>query len=318
MAVPVRLLHSADSPRLEGADDAHANVLAESETRLPPILVHHNTMRVIDGAHRLRAATLRGEQEIQARFFCGSEADAFVLAVEANVTHGLPLSRADRHAAAERIINSHPQWSDRTVATTTGLAAKTVASIRKRATIAGEVPLLSARVGRDGRVRPVDAANGRRKAGSLLRENPTASVRQIAARAGVSQGTVRDVRDRLARGEDPLPPRQRADSKPDGGSESPAGSVARRRIPEIAATSQTRVVLLERLKQDPSLRFSEAGRRLIRLLDVHSVGEPEWDRLLGAVPAHCQLTVAELVRACADMWQDLASKISQDTHTEAR
>ena len=70
-------------------------------------------MRVIDGTHRLRAALLRGVDVIDVLYFDGPDADAFVLAVELNHTHGLPLSRADRTAAAERIIGSHPDWSDR-------------------------------------------------------------------------------------------------------------------------------------------------------------------------------------------------------------
>ena len=42
---------------------------------------------------------------IAGQFFDGSEAEAFVIAVNANVTHGLPLSRADRHRG---ITRRHP------------------------------------------------------------------------------------------------------------------------------------------------------------------------------------------------------------------
>jgi ParB-like chromosome segregation protein Spo0J len=51
-------------------------------------------MRVIDGIHRVEAAKLRGAKEIEARLFDGDESASYVLAVQANVTHGLPLSRA--------------------------------------------------------------------------------------------------------------------------------------------------------------------------------------------------------------------------------
>jgi hypothetical protein len=101
---------------------------------LPPILVHRATMRVIDGMHRLRAATLRGDREIAVRFFDGDAGSAFVRAVVANVYNGLPLSRSDRAAAAARIVATHPHWSDRAVATATGLAPATVAAVRRRAT----------------------------------------------------------------------------------------------------------------------------------------------------------------------------------------
>lgn len=307
--VPIRSLLSPDSPRLHGESDAHAQVLAESEVVFPPIIAHRETMRVIDGAHRLRATVLRGESEIQVRFFDGNEADAFVLAVEANIKHGLPLSRADRRAAAERIIVSHPHWSDRAIAAATGLAAKTVSAIRRRAT--GDIPQLRARVGRDGRTRPLDAADGRRRATALMRANPAASMRQIAAAARVSQGTARDVRDRLARGEDPVAPQRRRRPQPGQQRFNGGGLPGDRRFTALASSPENRALLLKRLKQDPSLRFTETGRTLIRLLDLHSLGPHEWSRLVDTAPAHCRGTIAELVRACAEMWQELASLFDQ-------
>ena len=89
-------------------------------------------MRVIDGMHRLMAASLQARETIEVMFFDGSAADIFLCAVQENVTHGLPLSQADRRAAAERIITSHPHMSDRAIGQAAGLAAKTIAAIRKR------------------------------------------------------------------------------------------------------------------------------------------------------------------------------------------
>jgi hypothetical protein len=60
VAVPVLSLRPADSPRLNGEDKAHIARLAEMDTPLPPILVDRRTMRVIDGMHRLMAASLLG------------------------------------------------------------------------------------------------------------------------------------------------------------------------------------------------------------------------------------------------------------------
>jgi ParB-like chromosome segregation protein Spo0J len=100
----VASLLPADSPRLAGEDPHHTQMLADSESTLPPILVHRATMQVIDGMHRLNAAILRGEKTIRARFFEGATAQAFVLAVQSNIAHGLPLTTADREAAAARII----------------------------------------------------------------------------------------------------------------------------------------------------------------------------------------------------------------------
>src|SRR2546421_3267487 len=66
--VPVRSLLPADSPRLNGEDAEHIRVLAAVEAKLPPILVHRASMRVIDGMHRLGAARLRNEETIDVQF----------------------------------------------------------------------------------------------------------------------------------------------------------------------------------------------------------------------------------------------------------
>jgi ParB/Sulfiredoxin domain len=128
--IQVSELVLAESPRLSGEDAAHVERLAEVEQPLPPILVYRPTMQVIDGMHRVRAAMRRGDSRIRARFFEGAQRDAFVLSVRLNIAHGLPLTLADRKAAAVRVISLCPLWSDRRVAATVGLSDKTVASIR--------------------------------------------------------------------------------------------------------------------------------------------------------------------------------------------
>ncbi|MFE0012787.1 ParB/RepB/Spo0J family partition protein, partial [Streptomyces erythrochromogenes] len=114
--VPVGALLAADSPRTVPVDESHAQALANSGRTLPPLLVHRPTMRIIDGTHRLRAAVLRGRDTVGVTYFDGSAEDAFVLSVEANISHGLPLTQAERTGAALRILRSHPDWSDRGIA----------------------------------------------------------------------------------------------------------------------------------------------------------------------------------------------------------
>ena len=77
-------------------------------------------MKVVDGMHRVLAARMRGDTRISARFFQGDEQDAFLLSIILNRRHGLPLTRADRAAAVERILRSHPEWSDRALAALAG------------------------------------------------------------------------------------------------------------------------------------------------------------------------------------------------------
>lgn len=212
--VRVRLgdLRLEDSPRSSGEDMEHVHLLADVDGPLPPITVHRPTMRVIDGAHRVRAAQLNGSDEIEARLLDCPGDSAFVLAVRANITHGLPLSHADRAAAAARIVACHPEWSDRAVAAVTGISDKTVCRIRSRSLGDGTPPGKASdkRLGRDGRSRPLDSGLRRLQAAAMINDKPAAGLREVARATGLSTATVHDVRRRLMRGEDPVPGRYRA------------------------------------------------------------------------------------------------------------
>ncbi|MFC9843867.1 ParB N-terminal domain-containing protein [Streptomyces sp. NPDC060223] len=306
--VEIGSLSVAASPRSSGADLDHIRALAEVRAPLPPIVVHRLTMRVIDGVHRLRAAELRGDEKIAIVYFDGSDSDAFVLAVESNITHGLPLSMADRKSAAARIIVSHPQWSDRMIASVSGLSPGTVGEIRRRA--AGSAVAHGSRIGQDGRVRPVNNAVGRELAGKIIRENPGLSLRQIARVAGISPETARDVRNRIRRGEEPLPqpcrkPRPRRARQPDDAGLALGGGAATGE----ARTAAARVSAVNRLKADPALRFSESGRTLLRMLNVHVLTGAEWQEIIDNVPPHCRTAVAGLARECSGIWRDIAARI---------
>jgi ParB-like chromosome segregation protein Spo0J len=315
VAVPVLSLRPADSPRLNGEDKAHIARLAETETPLPPILVDRRTLRVIDGMHRLIAASLQGRETIDVRFFDGSETDVFLRAVQENIAHGLPLSQADRRAAAERIIASHPHMSDRAIGHSVGLAAKTVAVIRRSSS--DNTPQFNARVGMDGKVRPLDSGVGRRRAAELLAQQPEASLRDVARAAGISPATVLDVRKRLERGESPVSEKSaaiaarkkaggngaEADTDIDG---APAPAI---RLSSRVATPQDPAVAVEKLLRDPSLRNNERGKGMLRLLHVNAVGANQLPDVAEAVPPHCVGIVVQLARQYATMWQDFAREL---------
>ncbi|QIS10673.1 MULTISPECIES: ParB/RepB/Spo0J family partition protein [Nocardia] len=151
--IPIEAIDNGGALRVRAENCAHTRVLANTETELPPILVHRGTMQLIDGAHRLQAAKSKGARVIRARFFDGTEQEAFVLAVRANIAHGMPLTTVDRKAAALRIMRMYPLWSDRKIAEVTGLDHKTVGAVRRQS--AGDVPQTGHRLGRDGRMRRV-------------------------------------------------------------------------------------------------------------------------------------------------------------------
>jgi ParB-like chromosome segregation protein Spo0J len=331
--VPVLSLRPADSPRLNGEDKAHIVRLAETETPLPPILVDPRTMRVIDGMHRLMAASLQGRETIDVMFFHGSEIDVFLRAVQENITHGLPLSQADRRAAAERIIASHPHLSDRAIGHSAGLAAKTVAAIRKSSS--EEIPQSNTRVGRDGKVRPLDSGAGRRRAAELLTQQPDASLRDVARVAGISPATVLDVRKRLARGQSPVPGKAAAaaaardGATSDGaggaggagaqaggaggaggaGAQAGANGAGAIRFSSWAAAPPDPAVAVEKLLRDPSLRNNERGKGMLRLLHINAAGAEQLPDAAAAVPPHCVDIVVQLARQYATMWQDFAQEL---------
>lgn len=315
--VPVAALLRADSPRLAGENEEHARMLAESGAALPPIVVHRPTMRVIDGMHRLRAAVLRGDAEISVLFFDGDQEEAFIVAVETNVAHGLPLSLADRTAAAVRILASRPDWSDRRIAAVTGLGATTVAAVRQRSTDRSGRSNTAVRIGRDGRVRPLSAAAGRLLASRLLEERPDAPIREIAAAAGVSPSTALDVRNRLRDGADPVPARQRSTDRVDRTTR-PARS-ARRNDAEYTSvlTTMDSPGMLQSLRRDPSLRFTDGGRALLRWLDSYTAGLQHWRNHAGNVPAHCAQAIAELARRNGNAWYELAESLEARTNIGA-
>jgi len=216
---------------------------------------------------------LRGDAQIAVRFFEGDDNEAFVLAVRTNVTHGLPLSLTDRKAAAERIVTSHAQWSDRMIATVSGLSAATVARIRKAH------PDLepTVRVGHDGKVRPVNSVERRRVARAILLAEPTLPLREVARRAGISPETARSVRRRLP--DEPPPERQDPTN------------------------------LVRQLRGDPTLRFSETGRTLLRLLEVRSLPPEKWAAIAANMPPHWRDAIAQVAMECADTWRQFAEQL---------
>ena len=337
--------------RIAGVDESHVAMLAEAPGQLPPIVVHAATMTVVDGAHRVHAARARGESCIEAILVDVNATDAFVLAVGLNTRHGLPLSRADRRIAVTRILQCHPDWSDRRIATVAGVSPKTVGAVRQRSNEALCQPV--SRVGSDGRVRRLDVAAARRHASELFQKQPDVTLRQAAKAAGISLSTAHDVRRRLEQepptaptpdgavncddrdgslpqGHRPRPPQ----SDPGASGAAPSVSTHRTSAPPApeadrsderaqAGTATCHGVAhdrsstpdvgrtLENLSGDPSVRGSETGRHLLRLLWMNAQGMIGSERLARSVPPHRRRTVARLARQCAENWMRLASEIDQ-------
>lgn len=275
--VEIALLSGGPSPRLDGLNAAHIRQLARLDQELPPLVVHRGSMCVVDGAHRLAAARSRGLLHVPVVYFDGTADDAFIAAVRLNTVHGKTLTARDRAAAVRRILASHPDWSDRWISAVCGTAARTVAAVRKDS---GDDAQCGVRLGRDGRRRPLSAQTGRRTAEEIMREDPAVSVRRVAQMAGVSIGTVQSVRRSL-----------QAD-----GEEGVGGGV---RVP------------LDLLVREPSLRYTERGRALLRLLTMTVALLDRSGPVTGTLPDHCRPSLQTVARFCARSWLDLADEVEE-------
>ncbi|MCH0566153.1 ParB-like nuclease domain-containing protein [Streptomyces sp. MUM 2J] len=268
-------------------------MLAETQL-LPPILVHRGTMRVIDGVHRLMAARLRGDRSLDVTFVDDSEDNCFIRAVEANNAHGMPLSLADRKAAAARILRGRPEWSDRAVAGIVGLSPKTVAVVRQKPS--EEIPQSTMRIGRDGRKRAMQPPHASRRTALDDSAGPASSQVGGPNAHGVGDGGVRTTPSRG------WAPPEEFRALPSG--RTSVTSAARTSIEPFQGPR-----ILKALARDPSLRLSEAGRALVKKLAACSVAPEEVDRIAAAVPAHCAQSVTQLALAYARAWEELAQTL---------
>lgn len=294
----IEQVQPGDSPRLKGVDEAHVQLIADTEDALPPITVHRPTLRVIDGRHRLRAAMAKGETSIRARLFDGTEDEAFILSVKLNNAHGLPLTGSDRRAAVARLLQTRPEWSDRAIAAIVGVSAQTVGKVR-RSTVS--TTQLNGRVGRDGRVRPLSTTDGRRRAEEIMTARPNASLREVAGEVGLSPGTVNDVRRRLRDAQDPVVPAK----------VSPAKGVQGRvvnRVSTVSVPSTPEYALFwQQLSKDPSLNLTQFGRNLLTLLRAYRLDE----EVAESVPVHCVEKMAALAKQCSITWGVIAERLGE-------
>lgn len=290
------------SPRFTQEDASHVAALTETIDQLPPIVVRRATNEVIDGVHRTLAAAKAGRRVIAAELFDGTEQEAFVRAVGANVTHGKPLTVEEREAAAARILRDHANWSDRRLAGTCGLSVAAVARVRRSTT---DTAQLNTRLGRDGRRRPEDPAAQRRRIAEILRADPTQPLRRVAAKVGASPATVLDVRHRLERGEDPLPPRLQGQRRGESDGPPPtrtnvAGSVG------------------QRWRTDPALTADAVSAEFASWFDRGNVTDREWERYIAAIPVNRLYQVIDEVQRRADSWSRFGQILNERVRRTSR
>jgi hypothetical protein len=316
VSIPICSLMPGFHLRREGTDANHVRLLADAagSVRLPSILIQKSGSRIIDGMHRLEVAKLRGECDISARIVDCTDEVALVLAVRSNTLHGLPLSRTDRISSAKRILATHADWSDRSVAEITGLSAKAIASIRNRTT--DDAQFNGKRLGRDGKRRPVVPGEGRLRAADYINAHPGASLRQVAKETDVSLGTVHDVRERIRRGAEyaaQAPERRTAQLAGRTAAVAACPPVPARVIhPETGKRTAPPLAwsaISAKLASDPAVRYTEGGRAFLRWMAAHSMQADEWREFIDAVPRYWLKDVGRIAASMSEEWRQFAEQL---------
>ena len=126
MPLPQILLWPTIQARLRTCDDVVAKYAERMRAgdQFPPIVAFRIEEKPVlaDGGHRLKAAEQADLKTILVEFRCGTRQDAIRYALQANATHGLPLSREDKAHAVRMAFNELGNVSARLVAEWIGVS----------------------------------------------------------------------------------------------------------------------------------------------------------------------------------------------------
>lgn len=304
--LPLADLRPGPSLRDGGINPTHVDTLVQLEGRWPPILVSSRDHSVIDGHHRVAAAKALGQVEVSCVLFDGTPDDAYLESVRRNVVHGLPLTLKERERAAAHIVQRYGRWSDRRIAELCALSPTTIARVRHAAAARSTSRPSEAtgqsgsRIGRDGRVRPVDPTPLRSRIVTALHANPDASLRVLASKVGASPETVRRVRQRMAEGSGPGKEKRVPATNPGGRSRdvkdmTPAMELLAEDFEDTNALSWT---------ADPAVLSTRAGTAFARWLARTRISD--WRKHVAAVPLSRVYEVADEARQRSAYWQQFA------------
>lgn len=127
--VAVRDLLDSESP-LRAVDESWVAALVAAGPPFAPVVVTAEG-RLVDGAHRIRAAAACGVPTLAAHVVVAeTEAAVMLAALKANREQAKALTAAERKAAALGLLEADPTMSNRAIARATGCSHSSVASWR--------------------------------------------------------------------------------------------------------------------------------------------------------------------------------------------
>lgn len=160
--LPIELLiiDAGTQSRLKISEDTvqdYVEVIERSEGiwQFPPLDVFtdgsDDNYMIADGFHRYHAARRRGVEQVPCVIHKGTASDARIFAMTANDRHGLRMTRADKHACIEWLLDNCEDLSAATIAAKAGVSRRTVTSfVAKRKTRQGSTAQLSQSSGGNG------------------------------------------------------------------------------------------------------------------------------------------------------------------------
>ena len=114
---------------------------------------HNGEYILLGGHHRLKAALKAGFDKILVILSCGTEDEAFEIAMTDN-QHGLPLTRGDLKLCIEKTVKRFSDRTPRVIADMLGCGRTYVAEIIGELSASGNVVVAEKRRGRDGKEYP--------------------------------------------------------------------------------------------------------------------------------------------------------------------
>jgi hypothetical protein len=128
--------------RVAGIDQERVNNYAtrmKEGDKFPPIVVFFDRrddadawrLWLADGFHRYAAMLRTMDYTTATIVYAGTRRDAEEYAAICNAHHGLPLSNEDKWAASRRLLEFHPEWSNREIARRLGVSHPFVGKVRK-------------------------------------------------------------------------------------------------------------------------------------------------------------------------------------------
>jgi hypothetical protein len=128
----------------------------------------NNELWLVDGFHRFEAAKQCGFDTIDTEVFVGTRSDALRASLEANHTHGLRRSNADKRVAAELAVREFSDLSDRGIAEMCGVSHELVGSIKRQLSKSDSCSERKT-LGRDGKRRRMPQPKSGKRSGTPVR-----------------------------------------------------------------------------------------------------------------------------------------------------